>query len=372
MLLLLALVFGLAGPIQAQPAAPSPAPPVSPDSEAGTDSSEAASSPTADWLVLPFLSFAPATGISTGGVLGYYRPDRRGRPGSSVQATITVTQKRQLIAEVAPELYLAGGRWRVEGALEASRFPDSFYGIGGDTPAAAEESFTARYALVEFTLQHRLWPNFRVGPRLFVRVGTITDADSSGLIAQDRVPGADGGLTTGAGLAALWDARDSRYYPRMGTYGAVEATLHSALLGSDYTFGRVDVDIRGYRSLGPGVLAGQGVVEAVAGTGPFQLLPLLGGPDQMRGYQLGRFRDNVYWTVQAEYRFPLFWRLKGTAFVTAGEVGPRVGADLVDEPEAAVGLGGRFQFTEDGVHGRLDVAYGRTGPELYISLGEAF
>jgi hypothetical protein len=40
--------------------------------------------------------------------------------------------------------------------------------------------------------------------------------------------------------------------------------------------------------------------------------------------------------------------------------------------ETAVGLGGRLRLTEDGVHGRVDLAYSRTGVELYLSLGEAF
>jgi hemolysin activation/secretion protein len=120
------------------------------------------------------------------------------------------------------------------------------------------------------------------------------------------------------------------------------------------------------------VLAGQVYTEAVIGEAPFQLLPLLGGSNRMRGYREGRLRDDVYWTVQVEYRFPLFWRFKGTAFASAGEVGPRIGAPLVNGVETAVGLGGRLRLTEDGVHGRLDLAYSRTGLELYISLGEAF
>jgi hypothetical protein len=92
----------------------------------------------------------------------------------------------------------------------------------------------------------------------------------------------------------------------------------------------------------------------------------------MRGYREGRYRDDVYWTTQAEYRFPLFWRLKGVAFASVGAVGPRLGGALARDVEAAVGLGGRFRFTDDGVHGRLDLAYSPTGLELYLSLGEAF
>ena len=124
--------------------------------------------------------------------------------------------------------------------------------------------------------------------------------------------------------------------------------------------------------LGRGVLAAQAYAEAILGQAPFQLLPLLGGPDRVRGYREGRFRDDMYWTAQAEYWMPLAWRPKGTVFASIGEVGLRVGAALFNGVEAAVGIGGPFRFTDDGVHGRLDVAYSRTGTELYISPGEAF
>jgi outer membrane translocation and assembly module TamA len=92
----------------------------------------------------------------------------------------------------------------------------------------------------------------------------------------------------------------------------------------------------------------------------------------MRGYRAGRYRDNVYWTAQAEVRFPLFWRFRMTAFANVGEVGPRIGADLFSAVQAAAGLGGRFRLTDDGVYGRMDLAYGASGVQLYLSLGEAF
>ena len=357
-LVLCGLVAGLlvAGPVHGQ--APEP------DTTTSTD--------TADWLLLPFASYAPDTKLAGGIVGGYYRPDGDGTRGSSVQSTVTVTQRRQLILQLTPELYLDDGRWRVQGELEASHFPNSFYGIGGDTPAAAEEEYTARSLLVDAAAQRRMRPNLRVGPRLFVRGDAVRDPEAGGRIDRGRVAGADGGLTVGLGGAVRWDGRDSRYYPRAGTYAAAGATLHSAAWGSAYTFGQVEADLRGYRPLGPGILAGQVYTEAVAGTAPFQQLPLLGGDERMRGYREGRFRDDVYWTAQAEYRFPLFWRLKGVAFASVGEVGPRWGAALVEDVEAAAGLGGRFRFTDDGVHGRLDLAYSPTGLELYLSLGEAF
>jgi hypothetical protein len=362
--LLVALTVG--GAAQGQPTGT--------DDSSKSDSSRAVSDEgqAADWLLLPFASYAPATKLAGGIVAGYYRPARPDQPASSVQLTLEGTQRRQFTVQLDPELYLGQGRWRVEGELLASTYPNVFYGIGGDTPPAAEESYTVRYGRVDLTAQRRLRPNLHAGPRVFVRVGTITDPDDNGLIDRGLVPGADGGVNVGVGLSALWDARDNLYYPTAGTYAEGAVTWHSAAWGSDYTFGRLKADLRGYRSTGAGVLATQAYAEATLGQAPFPLLPLLGGADRMRGYREGRFRDDVYWTVQAEYRRSLVWRLKGTVFASVGEVGPRIGEDLVKGLEAAVGLGGRFRFTDDGVHGRLDVAYSRTGVELYIALGEAF
>lgn len=371
MIRLLLLSLGFCVSAHAQPADTSTVPAPSPE-EAATRDSTASVENEADWLLLPFASYAPETKLSAGGVVGYYRPERAGGAASSVQATVTVTQKRQLIVQAAPELYLDGGQWRVQGALQAAHFPDAFYGVGGDAPARAEEEFTSRYVQLDGTAQQRVRPNLRAGPRLFVRAGSVTDPDSGGVVDRGRVPGADGGVTAGLGGSVFWDARNSRYYPITGSYAEVVATLHSAAWGSDYTFGRLKTDLRGYRPLGPGVLAGQVYTEAVAGTAPFQLLPLLGGSNRMRGYREGRLRDDVYWTTQVEYRFPLFWRFKATAFASVGEVGQRVGGSLANDVEAAVGLGGRLRLTDNGVHGRLDLAYSRTGIELYVSLGEAF
>jgi hypothetical protein len=330
------------------------------------------SSTDADWLLLPFASYAPDTKFAGGIAAGYYRPEQPDGSASSVQTSLMVTQRRQLIAEVEPEVYLADGRWRAEGQVKASHFPNAFYGSGGDTPASAEEGYTERYVLLDLTTQRRIRPNLRVGPRLFLRGETVRDPDVGGLIDRGRIAGADGGMTAGIGLSAFWDRRNSLYYPTTGSYAEVVFTLHSATWGSDYTFGRLKTDLRAYRPVGPGILAGQLYAESVMGTAPFQQLPLLGGSSRMRGYREGRFRDDVYWTAQTEYRFPLVWRFKGTVFASVGEVGPRVGADLFQDVEAAVGIGGRLRLTDDGIHGRIDISYSPAGIEPYFSMGEAF
>ncbi len=357
-LLVLFLVVGGAVPAHAQ------------DSSATTSGSSTGAD--ADWIVVPFFSYSPTTKLALGGGAGYYTSAPPGESPSQIEMSVKVTQRGQISAEIAPELYLNEGRLHIQGELRGSKYPSSFYGIGGDTHESDEESYTSRFGLVDLLVQQCVHPNLHIGPRLFVRVSDITDPDVGGLIAESEVMGARGSTTAGIGGTLLWNARDNDYYPTTGTYAAVASTWHSAAWGSDHTYGHLKTDLRGYRPLGPGVLAGQVFGAGVLGDASFLLLPTLGGDDLMRGYRFGRFRDSVLWTVQTEYRVPVLWRVKGAAFASAGEVAPRISSTLFDGIELAAGVGGRFRLTDSGLHARLDVAYSRTGVEVYVSVGEAF
>jgi len=357
-LLALLLAGGAVLPVQAQP-----------------HDSSTASGPTvqkADWLIVPYASYTPTTKLSLGGAFGYYTTAPPGQSPSQVEVSLKVTQRRQISAEIEPELYLNDDRLHIAAELRGSKFPSSFHGVGGDTRERDEESYTSSYGVLDLTVQQRVRPHLHVGPTMFVRVGDITDPEAGGVIATNQVVGAEGGITAGLGGAILWNTRDNDYFPTTGTYAEAEATWYSSAWWSDQTFGILKTDLRGYQSVGPGILAGQVYTENVIGRAPFLLLPKLGGDDLMRGYRSGRFRENVLWSVQTEYRFPLFWRFKGTAFTSAGEVAPRISPTLFEDVELAAGLGARFQLTDSGLHGRFDVAYSRTGIEFYVSVGEAF
>ncbi|MFB6272743.1 MAG: AAA domain-containing protein, partial [Salinibacter sp.] len=349
---------------------PAPAQPQSSYPSSSKSSSEPSSD--ADWLVVPYVSYSPTTEIALGGGVGYYTTPKPGHPPSQIEASLKVTQRRQISGEIEPDLYLNDGRIHLQAELRGSKFPSSFHGVGGDTPAKNEESFTSRYIGFDALLQWRVRPHLYGGPRVSARVGDITNAKGGSLITTDQVVGADGGITAGIGGAIRWDARDNQYFPTSGTYAEVVGTWYSSAWGSDYTFGHLATDLRGYRPTGPGVLAAQILAAGIAGQAPFLVLPTLGGADMMRGYRSGRFRDHVLWAVQTEYRFPLFWRLKGAAFTSAGEVAPRFEPTLLQNVEVAAGLGLRFRLTASGLHGRFDVGYSRTGIDIYLAVGEAF
>jgi hypothetical protein len=56
---------------------------------------------------------------------------------------------------VEVDRWTSGNDWRLVGHLEWQRFPLPFYGMGGDSPALAEEIYTPRGVLAFGTVQRR-------------------------------------------------------------------------------------------------------------------------------------------------------------------------------------------------------------------------
>ena len=92
----------------------------------------------------------------------------------------------------------------------------------------------------------------------------------------------------------------------------------------------------------------------------------------MRGYQEGRYKHNVLSVVQAEFRGFIWGPISGAVFGSIGDVQQRYGDLFSDRPIFAGGAGLRFLLNDEGLNFRFDFARGRTGNQLYFTLGEAF
>lgn len=112
--------------------------------------------------------------------------------------------------------------------------------------------------------------------------------------------------------------------------------------------------------------------EGVNGEVPFSILPPMGGSQYMRGYYEGRFRDNIFTTLQGEWRFPIKSRFRGGVFVGIGEVAGSVAELSTSYVEFSGGSGLRYRLNEEGIHIRLDYAIGEKGNGLYITTLQPF
>ena len=195
-----------------------------------------------------------------------------------------------------------------------------------------------------------------------------------GLLADGDITGSEGGRVVGAGPQINWDSRDNIFNPTSGHLYTLSASFFNSALGSDFDFSRRSIDLRKYWSLAATqVLAVQGVAQFMSGSPPFQVLAQLGGPELMRGYYQGRYRDRNLLALQVEYRRSVWRRLGLVLFGGVGDVAARLDDFRTRDFKHSVGWGLRFCINRDeNINLRLDFGYGKDTSGTYITMTEAF
>lgn len=340
---------------------------------------DTAARPGGTIVPLPALFYQPETGTGFGGLVTYYfRPGDPTRivPPSEIGGSFIYTTRKQILASLGTRLYLSGGALRLAGNLSAIKFPTKFWGIGNDTPDEAEEDYTPLTFAFSGEALREVRRGWFVGGRLQVAHRTLRVVSDSGQLVTGAVPGsADGRIVEGS-LLLTRDVRDNTIYPTTGIFVQLSALGAATALASDFGYGGVQLDARGY--LSPGgrhVFALRALGAARTGTPPFDLLPQLGGDVLLRGYYQGRFRDQVMLTVQSEYRLPVVWRIGLVGFVEAGRVAPRLDTMSFGDVKLSAGGGLRFLLSpSEGLNIRADYGWGFDvgSGGFYLGIGETF
>lgn len=323
---------------------------------------------------LPAFFYTPETRFGGGAaVLHAYRTSAEGRPVASA-ASLMYTQNRQVVAGASTDAWMTGGHNHVNASVGYLKFPTTFYGIGNATPASDSESYTPRTFAIDAAAERLVAPGIYVGFGGDFAEGRLVEVQANRALASGAVRGSDGGRTAGLGMNVTYDTRDNILAAEGGSYARLTARRYAALLGSEYDFTSMRLDLRRYRTFLVGhVIAMQASWTATTGDVPFDRLPKLGGQNLLRGYFEGRYRDRQYVAAQAEYRTPSWHRLGLAAFAGAGEVAPRVGDLRLEGLHAAGGAGLRIMLSrQERLALRLDYGAGGGSSGFYITVGEAF
>jgi outer membrane protein assembly factor BamA len=348
-----------------------------------TQSPVAAESPSSrynggSFIIVPLFFYTPETLLGGGVALNYsYHPgsgpDSLPR-ASRLTATTIYTQNNQFNVEFVGDNDLIAGRYNLFSNIAFSNYPDRFFGIGNDTSIDDEETYTHRYLLLRAVFSKRLLPSFMVGVQYEFEYSNNVDLRPGGLLSSGAITGSDGGNDSGIGLRALWNNRDEVYFPTRGYTFQTSLMFFNRALRSDYSFTRYTLDVRGYLPLWfRSVLAAQLFMNFTDGRAPFHQLSLLGGKDMMRGYYLGRYRDNHMALAQVEWRQPLFRRFGVVGFVGIGDVAPDIAGFRLQEFKYSLGGGIRYQVDpRNKINIRLDMGFGKKSRGVYFALFEAF
>jgi outer membrane protein assembly factor BamA len=166
--------------------------------------------------------------------------------------------------------------------------------------------------------------------------------------------------------------------PRQGGRYAITYERYDDSERDLFSFNRVDIDLQHYVPLvrDRRVLALHAravMTDPDAGAEvPFYFQPTLGGPDDLRGFRVFRFRDRNTLLFQAEYRWEIFTALDGAIFYDIGKVAPRLQDFHLSEFERDFGIGFRFG-TINGTFLRIEGAFGSSaGAHFILRFSNAF
>jgi outer membrane protein assembly factor BamA len=213
----------------------------------------------------------------------------------------------------------------------------------------------------------RMWARVERDVTDSFRVGAETGWQHVSFLGQDST-------FTHAGGDAVFDTRADPMLPRNAVYGRAAWEYVSLAEGG---FNHVNLDGRGYLGLfRQNVFVVRAQWDDADKARPLYLQPLLGGMDNLRGFEAGTAIGDTLLTTSAELRMPLtsplsIGKLGLQAFVDSGTVYNK-GERLTDQP-FKTGVGGGVWFSAAIFHLNLVVAHGiGSGTRVHFGGGLSF
>jgi outer membrane protein assembly factor BamA len=330
----------------------------------------------------PFLAFYPLVfyfpetrlGFGGAGVYNYYPGKQKSSRPSQWQVGGAYTLNKQILLYAFYQYFLRENQTEIFGEIGYYDYFYFFYGIGNETKQANEEIYFVRFPRFRIHALEEVFPNIRAGLSYKFDYYNLYEIEEEGFLDQEQPAGFEGGTISTLGLISRYDTRDNINLPTRGSLATLSFEHNAEWLGSEFTYSRLLVDVIQYIPAGEKQVIALNVYTGVmGGDPPFQELLFLGGSKKGRGIVEGRFREKAMFVGQTEYRFPLFWRFRGSVFASLGSVGTTYGQVWKNTFHLNYGVGLRFLLDpKEGIQLRVDVGFGSDTPGYYLTVGEAF
>lgn len=281
-----------------------------------------------------------------------------------------------------------GGRYILAGQAMWFKNPfRRFFGLGNRAPEAHETNYTSRETLIQLTAGINLNPDFAIlwSERYHdvrVETGALTSLPQTKIVFPNLV-GIEGAQIFGHKLALRYDTRDKQLVTTRGTYFNASVELNQNLLHKDPNrWLRTTFDARHFipHYDDQMVFVMRVFADALTGNGvPFFEQPTLGGETTLRAFGQSRFIQDNALVLNLEERIRV-GRQEIAGYNIDGQVAPFLDIGRVmnkwtfsklSNPEINPGLGFRV-IAPPYVVSRLDIAYGKDGPNVFVGLDYPF
>ncbi|QEK52961.1 hypothetical protein FYC62_15745 [Pedobacter aquae] len=337
------------------------------------------------FLPVPVIAYTQEAGFEFGGagLYSFYldKTDSLIRPSQLYGLAYTST-KGQSQVSIRSDLWSRGNKWHHLYDARFYNLPFNFYGVGDATLRSNEDKLIQRRFRLNAEVERQLAKSYYPGLGVEFESQSFRDVELGGFYNNTPFFDKDGGNFILFKITQLIDTRNTNIYTTKGfftrlRYGyAPDFFKQQQFEGTLFT-----LDSRYfYTPHKKFTIAAQGFMEAVSSKReiPFYMLRQMGNDQIMRGYYMGRYRDENYAAIQAEIRFRPVDRFGLVAFGGTGTVYAKNNFS-VNRLKPNYGIGGRFFFDLDkSLALRVDYGFGekplgeKRNSGLYISLGESF
>lgn len=330
-----------------------------------------------NFLLVPIIIKSPETKWGLGYASSYFFKVKKGDTitrTSNIESIGLATLRQQLVLMLGTNIYSPNEKYIFRMRNSFSKFPDKYWGIGDNTSRDNVEQYSFHQFFTNPQILRRLYSKIYVGVIWELQVVYNMEYSANKLFDNTVKTGKTGGVSSGGGFVAAWDTRNNAFSPSKGAFLQFIILKFSPHTLSDYKFKNTIIDARKYIKIGwRNVLALQAYGYFSEGKVPFRYLATFGGSDNMRGYYSGRYREDNQIYIQAEYRFPLFWRLGMVVFAGVGDVSNKVLQYKFDPIKYVLGTGLRIALKpKEKLNLRIDYGIGYQSTATYVTVTEAF
>lgn len=338
--------------------------------------------------VLPAVGYTLQTGFAavvSANMVIYKRRKKDSILPSTVIASISYTQKSQIIFPFQSVIYLRHNRAMLLSDWRFLKYPSLTYGLGMHSNPANENLLDFQYLKFHESILFQLAPNVYAGGgysldyfwkvrEALPHATPVTDFEKYGYM--------DHTVSSGVMFHLLRDTRDNPINAYSGTFANISINPRLKFLGSDANWNTLRLEWRGYFRF---PASSSNIVAlwsynwfTLGGRPPYLMLPSTGWDKSYntgRGYIQGRFRSNNMLDGEAEYRIRLTKNgLLGMVLFGNLESFSEIGTYRFESAAPAGGLGLRIKLNKySRTNISIDYGWGRQGSRgFFVNLGEIF
>ena len=335
-------------------------------------------------VLAPVATFEPATSLGLGvGAKLLFKfkgagPETR---TSNLPASILYTLNNQFIIFSGYTVFFNQEKYLLKGNIIFSKFPVSYFGVGSQTRDSDAAEISYDNFLFEPLILKRVAPNLFVGGglRYNINYNMRLENEFDGIPAGTSLQDSLGSTSMGLELAVTYDSRGNVLNALHGNFLEFTHGFYGKALGGTHEFMLSRLNFRQYFQLNPqklNVLAFEWFTRFSWGDTPPLELSTLGGPELLRGFQEGRFRDKITFFAQTEYRWQALERIGFVFFGGLGDVSNSLSNFRLENLKYSVGTGFRLKIVKsENLNIRFDYAIGlgpRPDRNFYLGIAESF